>query len=105
MVTDLLWQNLKAGTPVPWQVREKWAKQIVEAVSFAHSNEVMLGTLHLSHFGVDDENNIKLVRIKRQPPGLWEEQVPETKLKPCGLRRMDSAPTKESDVFQLGLVL
>lgn len=84
---------------------EKWVEQIVEAVSFAHSKEVILDTLHLSHFGVDDEDNIKLVRTKHRPLGLWEEQVPETKLSPSRLRNLAFIPTKEPDVFQLGLIL
>jgi hypothetical protein len=105
MVTDLLRQSVKVDKPIPWHMREKWAKQIVEAVSFAHSNQVILGTLHLSHFGVDDDNNIKLVRIKKQPPDLQGERMPEHKRNSYGWSMADFIPTKESDVFQLGLVL
>ncbi|KAL6900515.1 hypothetical protein GGI43DRAFT_423003 [Trichoderma evansii] len=108
IMTDLLRQSVKVGKPIPWPVRERWAKQIVEAVSFAHSNDVILQKLKLSYFGVDDQNNVKLIRIKRQEPDEIAGWVPVEYLPvKYSIRGYKAycAPSKEADIFQLGLLL
>lgn len=98
-VTDLLRQSVKASKPIPWPIREKWAKQIIEAVSVAHSNTVILGRLHLGYFGVNDQNNISLLHIRNEPPARIRGWSPPE----C--RNEHFTPTRESDIYQLGLLL
>ncbi|UKZ94482.1 uncharacterized protein TrAFT101_009353 [Trichoderma asperellum] len=98
-VTDLLRQSVKASKPIPWPSTERWAKQIVEAVSFAHSNKVILGRLHLGYFGVNDQNNISLLHIRNEPPATIHGWSPPE----CRNDRF--TPTRESDIYQLGLLL
>lgn len=99
---------MKASKSIPWNVREKWARQITQAVTFAHAKEVILGKLNLSYFGIDDENNIKLVRIKKKPPstasGWCPPEYPRNSSSGA-FQTGDFILTKESDIFQLGLIL
>lgn len=105
-MTDLLHQSVKANNPIPWHIRVRWARQIVKAVSFAHSNEVILSSLHLSYFSVDDQSNIKLIHIKQGPPSISEGWLaPGLKRDFFAHYKKELMPTKESDVFQLGLLL
>ena len=99
-----------SGTPIAWQQREKWCRQILQAVAEMHSKNFvvgMLGNVHASGLGLDAENN--LVIFNR----FWTTfAYDDTKkgIVPPELRQSASivgsmTALPHTDIYQLGLLL
>ena len=119
-------KHLASGKIVPWSQRERWGKQIVEAVCKVHSRGFVVGTL--SHAGrpprvspviIDRTGQALLWRFSNK---LWRTEIAKGYLppefrQPVGTfrefsRAKSAIPKQEtvdatprSDIFHLGMVL
>ena len=100
---------------IPWQRREKLARQIIKAVRHVHSEGLVVGSLAAScrkSTAIDSFDQVRLLRFKRKlilghtlncydPPEFYHLRY-ESKS-----TREAEAPdlTPKTDIFQLGLVL
>ncbi|PVH89984.1 hypothetical protein DL98DRAFT_647652 [Cadophora sp. DSE1049] len=112
-------KSLADGQPVPWSRREKWAKQIVEAVSHIHSKGFVVGTLgELSGtpIAVDNEDRALLWKFRNKawanrrfpghlPPEYWQQTGQGTDGTLCEIRDELVDVTPRCDIFQLGMAL
>ncbi|KAI5820677.1 kinase-like domain-containing protein [Pyronema omphalodes] len=89
---------------LPWERREKWAKQIVAGLSEIHEAGYVQGDFTLSNIVIDDQDNAKIIDINRRGcPVGWEP--PEITAMIGGLQRIGMYIGVKSDIFQLGMVL
>ncbi|KAI9699574.1 MAG: hypothetical protein M1820_007073 [Bogoriella megaspora] len=107
-------QEITVGQYVPWERRERWARQLVDAVARAHSMNLVIGTLYYSRPPVllNETDDVLLWRfenkfilgytagrryppefhhLSQQPPFTAEEACPEV--------------TAKTDIFHLGQIL
>ncbi|KAN0102667.1 hypothetical protein V8E51_010980 [Hyaloscypha variabilis] len=109
---DLIYEEATAGRKLPWTRRERWARQIVEAVSQVHSKGFVIGTsgFRVLSIVIDNSDRVLLwvfdnkignghISAGYMPPEYRYFQKASTP-------RPDifNATTK-SDIFQLGIVL
>lgn len=89
---------------LPWQMRLKWAYQIVEGLSDIHEAGFVQGDFTLSNIVIDSDDNAQIIDINRRGcPVGWEP--PElSKLIDSG-QRIAMHISVKTDLYQLGMVL
>ncbi|KAI6087973.1 hypothetical protein F4821DRAFT_258428 [Hypoxylon rubiginosum] len=101
---DVIYDSAEDGNFMPWSLREKWAKQIVQGLSDVHEAGFVQGDLTLSNIVIDDENNAKIIDINRRGcPVGWEP--PEATPLIDSNQRISMYIGVKSDLYQLGMVL
>lgn len=102
---DILYDSKEGHIPhVPWERRERWAKQIVQGLSNIHEAGFVQGDFTLSNIVVDENDEAQIIDINRRGCPLgWEspEMVP---LVESG-QRLSMYIGVKSDLYQLGMVL
>ncbi|KAI9761079.1 MAG: ATP-dependent Lon protease pim1 [Chaenotheca gracillima] len=89
---------------LPWQHRERWAKQIVQGLSEIHEAGFVQGDFTLSNIVVDEADHAKIIDINRRGcPMGWEP--PELSGLIESGQRVSMYIGVKSDLFQLGMVL
>ncbi|KAI2636977.1 hypothetical protein GGS26DRAFT_604039 [Hypomontagnella submonticulosa] len=103
---DVIYDSQEEGSflPLPWSLREKWARQIVQGLSDVHEAGFVQGDLTLSNIVIDRENNAKIIDINRRGcPVGWEP--PEATPLIDSNQRISMYIGVKSDLYQLGMVL
>ena len=102
---DILYDSKEGHTPrVPWERRERWAKQIIQGLSNIHEAGFVQGDFTLSNIVIDENDEAQIIDINRRGcPVGWEspEMVP---LVESG-QRLSMYIGVKSDLYQLGMVL
>ncbi|KAM3076946.1 hypothetical protein ACMFMG_003587 [Clarireedia jacksonii] len=89
---------------IPWQRRERWAKQIVQGLSEIHEAGYVQGDFTLSNIVIDGDDNAKIIDINRRGcPVGWEP--PEVAALIDSNQRISMYIGVKSDLYQLGMVL
>ncbi|KAF3915919.1 hypothetical protein AA313_de0204923 [Arthrobotrys entomopaga] len=89
---------------LPWQRRERWARQIVAGLSEIHEEGFVQGDFTMSNMVLDENNDVKIIDINRRGcPIGWEP--PEIKGLIESQQRIGMFIGVKSDVYQLGMVL
>lgn len=89
---------------LPWERRERWAKQIVQGLSEIHEAGFVQGDFTLSNIVIDKEDDAKIIDINRRGcPVGWEP--PEVEALIESSQRISMYIGVKSDLFQLGMVL
>jgi serine/threonine protein kinase len=110
---DIMSNELKEGRALPWERREQWAKEIIEAVSQIHSKGFVAGTFgHVNDLpvAIDVSDRAMLWNFHNK---LWtgEEQAGYMPPEFRALRRHGKTSeqyvnaTPKTDIFHLGMVL
>ncbi|KAI0101440.1 hypothetical protein F4776DRAFT_499381 [Hypoxylon sp. NC0597] len=108
-LATLLANSTTSGRPVVWERREKWCKQIVQAVATAHAHDFSIGTLpeifNCSIY-IDGWDNAVLWYLQRQ----FAYDSSRTGVVPPEQRHLASTSgfmdaSIQSDIYQLGLAL
>jgi serine/threonine protein kinase len=90
--------------PLPWSIRERWARQIVSGLSEIHEAGFVQGDFTLSNIVIDDNDNAKIIDINRRGcPVGWEP--PEATPLIESNQRISMYIGVKSDIYQLGMVL
>ncbi|KAI0009721.1 hypothetical protein F4779DRAFT_358803 [Xylariaceae sp. FL0662B] len=101
---DVIYDSQEQGGFLPWIVREKWARQIVQGLSDVHEAGFVQGDLTLSNIVIDDDDNAKIIDINRRGcPIGWEP--PEATPLIDSNQRISMYIGVKSDLYQLGMVL
>ncbi|KAI0161655.1 hypothetical protein GGR52DRAFT_132476 [Hypoxylon sp. FL1284] len=101
---DVIYDSAEDDRFMPWSIREKWARQIVQGLSDVHEAGFVQGDLTLSNIVIDDENNAKIIDINRRGcPVGWEP--PEATPLIDSNQRISMYIGVKSDLYQLGMVL
>ncbi|KAI1470830.1 uncharacterized protein F4812DRAFT_456843 [Daldinia caldariorum] len=101
---DLIYDSQEDGRILPWSLREKWARQIVQGLSDVHEAGFVQGDLTLSNIVIDYEDNAKIIDINRRGcPVGWEP--PEATALIDSNQRISMYIGVKSDLYQLGMVL
>ncbi|KAI1481438.1 hypothetical protein F4774DRAFT_407745 [Daldinia eschscholtzii] len=101
---DLIYDSQEDGRVLPWSLREKWARQIVQGLSDVHEAGFVQGDLTLSNIVIDYEDNAKIIDINRRGcPVGWEP--PEATALIDSNQRISMYIGVKSDLYQLGMVL
>ncbi|KAI1142214.1 kinase-like domain-containing protein [Hypoxylon sp. FL0543] len=101
---DVIYDSQEEGRDLPWPLREKWARQIVQGLSDVHEAGFVQGDLTLSNIVIDYENNAKIIDINRRGcPVGWEP--PEATPLIDSNQRISMYIGVKSDLYQLGMVL
>ncbi|KAI0396338.1 hypothetical protein F5Y17DRAFT_456068 [Xylariaceae sp. FL0594] len=104
-LVDVLYDSRESEeTALPWDVREKWARQIIQGLSDLHEAGFVQGDFTLSNIVIDEFGDAKIIDINRRGcPVGWEP--PEiAPIIDSGLRVSMYIGVK-SDLYQLGMVL
>ncbi|KAK3318380.1 protein kinase [Apodospora peruviana] len=89
---------------LPWNTRERWARQIVNGLSEIHEAGFVQGDFTLSNIVVNDEGDAKIIDINRRGcPVGWEP--PEATPLIESNQRISMYIGVKSDLYQLGMVL
>ncbi|KAK0714656.1 hypothetical protein B0H67DRAFT_553333 [Lasiosphaeris hirsuta] len=89
---------------LPWSIREKWARQIVNGLAEIHEAGFVQGDFTLSNIVINDENDAKIIDINRRGcPVGWEP--PEATPLIESNQRISMYIGVKSDLYQLGMVL
>ncbi|KAI1658426.1 hypothetical protein F4813DRAFT_48688 [Daldinia decipiens] len=101
---DLIYDSQEDGHILPWSLREKWARQIVQGLSDVHEAGFVQGDLTLSNIVIDYKDNAKIIDINRRGcPVGWEP--PEATPLIDSNQRISMYIGVKSDLYQLGMVL
>ncbi|EFQ27641.1 protein kinase domain-containing protein [Colletotrichum graminicola M1.001] len=102
---DVIYDNQQESElGLPWPVREKWARQIVQGLADIHESGFVQGDFTLSNIVIDDEDNAKIIDINRRGcPVGWEP--PEATPLIESNQRISMYIGVKSDLYQLGMVL
>ena len=104
-LVDILYDSKEGHIPrVPWEKRERWAKQIIQGLSNIHEAGFVQGDFTLSNIVIDENDEAQIIDINRRGcPVGWEspEMVP---LVESG-QRLSMYIGVKSDLYQLGMVL
>ncbi|XDG09628.1 hypothetical protein ABKA04_009243 [Annulohypoxylon sp. FPYF3050] len=101
---DVIYDSQEEDRFLPWSLREKWARQIVQGLSDVHEAGFVQGDLTLSNIVIDYEDNAKIIDINRRGcPVGWEP--PEAKPLIDSNQRISMYIGVKSDLYQLGMVL
>ncbi|KAI3318620.1 hypothetical protein HD806DRAFT_306403 [Xylariaceae sp. AK1471] len=102
---DVIYDSQEHGEQeLPWDVREKWARQIVRGLSDIHETGFVQGDFTLSNIVIDDFGNAKIIDINRRGcPVGWEP--PEATPLIDSNQRISMYIGVKSDLYQLGMVL
>ncbi|KAF2201865.1 hypothetical protein GQ43DRAFT_353465, partial [Delitschia confertaspora ATCC 74209] len=102
-LVDLIY-DYKNTDRMPWERRERWARQIVEGLSEIHEAGFVQGDFTLSNIVVDNNDDAKIIDINRRGcPVGWEP--PELARLIESSQRISIYIGVKSDIFQLGMVL
>ncbi|KAH6895822.1 hypothetical protein B0T10DRAFT_587331 [Thelonectria olida] len=102
---DLIYETCKDGEyGIPWETREKWARQIVEGLSDIHESGFVQGDFTLSNIVIDENNDAKIIDINRRGCPVGWEPPEATPLIECN-QRITLYIGVKSDLYQLGMVL
>lgn len=89
---------------LPWEKRERWARQIVQGLNEIHEAGYVQGDFTLSNIVVDEDDNAKIIDINRRGcPIGWEP--PEIVKKIESKQRISMYIGVKSDIFQMGMSL
>ncbi|KAG9235797.1 hypothetical protein BJ875DRAFT_258357 [Amylocarpus encephaloides] len=89
---------------IPWNRRERWARQIVQGLSEIHEAGFVQGDFTLSNIVIDAYDNAKIIDINRRGcPVGWEP--PEVRNLIDSNQRISMYIGVKSDLFQLGMVM
>ncbi|KAI1205755.1 uncharacterized protein F4807DRAFT_470942 [Annulohypoxylon truncatum] len=101
---DVIYDSQEEGRFLPWSLREKWARQIVQGLSDVHEAGFVQGDLTLSNIVIDYNDNAKIIDINRRGcPVGWEP--PEATPLIDSNQRISMYIGVKSDLYQLGMVL
>ncbi|KAI1369635.1 hypothetical protein F5Y08DRAFT_334560 [Xylaria arbuscula] len=102
---DVIYDSQEHGDQeLPWTVREKWARQIVQGLSDIHETGFVQGDFTLSNIVIDHFGNAKIIDINRRGcPVGWEP--PEATPLIDSNQRISMYIGVKSDLYQLGMVL
>ncbi|KAI1491360.1 hypothetical protein F5X96DRAFT_479394 [Biscogniauxia mediterranea] len=101
---DIIYDTQEGNGDLPWAVREKWARQIVQGLSDIHEAGFVQGDFTLSNIVIDDDENAKIIDINRRGcPVGWEP--PEATPLIESNQRISMYIGVKSDLYQLGMVL
>lgn len=102
---DLIYETCKDGEyGIPWETREKWARQIVQGLSDIHESGFVQGDFTLSNIVIDKNNDAKIIDINRRGCPVGWEPPEATPLIECN-QRITLYIGVKSDLYQLGMVL
>lgn len=103
-LVDVLYDHNKNAEPLSWDLREKWARQIVHGLSEIHEAGYVQGDFTLSNIVIDEHDDAKIIDINRRGcPMGWEP--PELLRMIRSGQRISMCIGVKSDVYQLGMVL
>jgi serine/threonine protein kinase len=104
-LVDLIFDSREPDKPdLTWDVREKWARQIVQGLSDLHEAGFVQGDFTLSNIVIDESDDAKIIDINRRGcPVGWEP--PEILPLIDGGQRVSMYIGVKSDLYQLGMVL
>jgi serine/threonine protein kinase len=103
---DVIYDNCKDpnGRGLGWEVRERWARQIVQGLADIHESGFVQGDFTLSNIVVDHKDDAKIIDINRRGcPVGWEP--PEATPLLESNHRISMYIGIKSDLYQLGMVL
>ncbi|KAI5920260.1 hypothetical protein F4810DRAFT_448034 [Camillea tinctor] len=101
---DIIYDTQEGNGDLPWAVREKWARQIVQGLSDIHEAGFVQGDFTLSNIVIDEDENAKIIDINRRGcPVGWEP--PEATPLIQSNQRISMYIGVKSDLYQLGMVL
>ncbi|TID00087.1 Receptor-interacting serine/threonine-protein kinase 1 [Colletotrichum higginsianum] len=102
---DIIYDNRQdSDLGLPWPVREKWARQIVQGLADIHESGFVQGDFTLSNIVIDNEDDAKIIDINRRGcPVGWEP--PEATPLIESNQRISMYIGVKSDLYQLGMVL
>ena len=87
-----------------WDLRQKWAQQIVQGLADIHEAGFVQGDFTLSNIVIDAKDNAKIIDINRRGCPVGWEPPEATPLIESG-QRISMYIGVKSDLFQLGMVL
>ncbi|KAK1531108.1 protein kinase domain-containing protein [Colletotrichum paranaense] len=102
---DVIYDNKQdSELGLPWPIREKWARQIVQGLADIHESGFVQGDFTLSNIVIDDDDDAKIIDINRRGcPVGWEP--PEATPLIESNQRISMYIGVKSDLYQLGMVL
>ncbi|EGR51995.1 serine/threonine protein kinase [Trichoderma reesei QM6a] len=102
---DIIFENCKENNiGLPWEMRERWARQIVQGLADVHESGFVQGDFTLSNIVIDDNGDAKIIDINRRGcPVGWEP--PEATALIESNQRLSMYIGVKSDLYQLGMVL
>ena len=101
-LVDVIYDN--RDPPLPWEKRDKWAKQIVAGLADIHEHGFVQGDFTLSNIVIDGNDNAQIIDINRRGcPVGWEP--PEFQGLIESSQRISMYIGTKSDLYQLGMVL
>ncbi|KAL7950126.1 serine/threonine protein kinase [Trichoderma barbatum] len=102
---DIIFENCKEDNiGLPWDTRERWARQIVQGLADVHESGFVQGDFTLSNIVIDDDGDAKIIDINRRGcPVGWEP--PEATALIESNQRLSMYIGVKSDLYQLGMVL
>ncbi|SPO05953.1 uncharacterized protein DNG_08642 [Cephalotrichum gorgonifer] len=96
--------NEKGLPPLPWSVRARWAKQVVQGLADIHESGFVQGDFTLSNIVIDGRGDAKIIDINRRGcPVGWEP--PEARPLIKSSQGISMYIGVKSDLYQLGMVL
>ncbi|KAF2452718.1 kinase-like domain-containing protein, partial [Lineolata rhizophorae] len=102
-LVDLLY-DLRGTNELPWTLRERWARQIIEGLSEIHESGFVQGDFTLSNIVINSKDEAKIIDINRRGcPVGWEP--PEMDPLIDSGQRVSIYIGVKSDLYQLGMVL
>lgn len=102
---DVIYDNRQESElGLPWPIREKWARQIVQGLADIHESGFVQGDFTLSNIVIDYDDDAKIIDINRRGcPVGWEP--PEATPLIESNQRISMYIGVKSDLYQLGMVL
>ncbi|KAK0671094.1 hypothetical protein QBC41DRAFT_335455 [Cercophora samala] len=101
---DILYDHAHEHPPLPWSIREKWARQIVAGLSEIHEAGFVQGDFTLSNIVIDHHGDAKIIDINRRGCPVGWEPPEVTPMIECN-QRISMYIGIKSDLYQLGMVL
>ncbi|KAK4204104.1 hypothetical protein QBC40DRAFT_312211 [Triangularia verruculosa] len=101
---DILFDHAHDHPPLPWPIREKWARQIIAGLSEIHEAGFVQGDFTLSNIVIDHNNDAKIIDINRRGCPMGWEPPEVTPMIECN-QRISMYIGIKSDLYQLGMVL
>jgi len=108
LMFDIMRQAEQKGLVVPWERRQKWARQIVAGVLQAHSKGFVVGSLgRLLCVGIDRDDNARLDRFRStiKCHANYQGFLPPELRQHASLDGKTVDVTPGTDLFQLGMLL
>ena len=100
-LVDIIYDNRSI---LPWQRRERWARQVIKGLSEIHEAGFVQGDFTLSNIVINGNDEVKVIDINRRGcPVGWEP--PEIARLLSSGQRIAMFLGVKSDLYQLGMVL